>query len=78
MHLILTRLPYEIQGYPITCEVTPHHLFFTEADLEWLGNRKGQVRPMLASEDDQKALWENMKYIDVFASDHGMRCLHFC
>lgn len=62
---------YLQQGYPITCEVTPHHLFFSRDDLEWLGNRKGQVRPVLATDDDQKALWDNLKYIDVFASDHG-------
>ncbi|CAL8100609.1 unnamed protein product [Orchesella dallaii] len=61
----------KLKGYPITCEVAPHHLFFTKEDLEWLGNRKGQVRPMLATEDDQKALWENLKYIDAFASDHA-------
>jgi dihydroorotase-like cyclic amidohydrolase len=46
-------------------------LFFTEDDLTWLGDRKGQVRPCLANDDDQKALWENISFIDIIASDHG-------
>ncbi|OXA61290.1 CAD protein [Folsomia candida] len=61
----------KLKGYPITCEVTPHHLFFSKKDLQWLGNRKGQVRPILAADDDQKALWENLPIIDVIASDHA-------
>ena len=55
----------------MTCEVTPHHLLLTEKDLDWLGARKGQVRPLLASEEDRQALWENLDVIDIFASDHG-------
>ena len=58
-------------GLPVTCEVTPHHLFMTDEDLDRLGQNKGQVRPMLVSKDDQKALWENMDIIDCFATDHG-------
>ncbi|CAG7719819.1 unnamed protein product [Allacma fusca] len=61
----------KLKGLPITCEVTPHHLFFTQQDLTWLGQQMGQVRPMLATEDDQNALWENLQVIDCFASDHA-------
>ena len=58
-------------GLPVTCEVSPHHLFLTIEDLERLGQSKGQVRPRLASPEDQQALWDNLEYIDCFATDHG-------
>jgi dihydroorotase-like cyclic amidohydrolase len=51
----LIRLARE-RGADISCEVTPHHLFLTEADAERLGTF-GQMRPPLATEDDQAALW---------------------
>jgi dihydroorotase-like cyclic amidohydrolase len=52
-------------------------LFFSKEDLQWLGDRKGQVRPILAADDDQKSLWENMAIIDVIASDHGIQLVIF-
>lgn len=58
-------------GLPVTCEVSPHHLFLSLEDLENLGQCKGQVRPRLATLEDQQALWDNLEYIDCFASDHG-------
>ena len=62
------------RGYPVTCEATPHHLFLTIADVEHLGTR-GDMRPRLAAPDDQAALWENLTYIDVFATDHAPHTL---
>lgn len=64
------------QGLPVTCEVTPHHLFLNREDLERLGPGKGEVRPELGSREDMEALWENMAVIDCFASDHGERAQH--
>jgi Dihydroorotase and related cyclic amidohydrolases len=64
--------PNFLQGVPVTCEVCPHHLFLTKKDLEVIGEDKGQVRPMLVSEEDRQALWDNMDVIDCFATDHGM------
>jgi len=58
------------KGLPITCEVTPHHLFLTEADLADLGPY-GLVSPPLATRADQRALWENLKVVDCFATDHA-------
>ena len=58
------------QGYPVTCEVAPHHLFMTQADLKELGGRGG-VKPPLATPEDQAALWANMDTIDCFATDHA-------
>ncbi len=62
------------QGYPVTCEVTPHHLFLSSDDLPRLGSR-GDMRPKLASPDDVAALWENLAVVDIFATDHAPHTL---
>ncbi|XP_067013440.2 multifunctional protein r isoform X2 [Anabrus simplex] len=59
------------KGLPVTCEVCPHHLFLSQKDLERLGDSKGSVRPILGTEEDQQALWDNLDIIDVFATDHA-------
>ncbi|KAK3581322.1 hypothetical protein CHS0354_016168 [Potamilus streckersoni] len=59
------------RGLSVTCEVSPHHLFLTSDHLQFLGQGRGQVRPVLCSKEDQKALWDNMDIIDCFASDHA-------
>ena len=64
---------FDVQGLPVTCEVCPHHLFMTTKDLAILGT-KGEVRPRLASPEDQQALWDNLDVIDCFATDHGNVC----
>lgn len=58
------------RGYHITCEVTPHHLFLTQDDLPRLGPF-GEVRPRLATHDDQAALWHYLDYVDCVATDHA-------
>jgi len=60
--------------YPVTCEVTPHHLFLSSDDLSRLGTR-GDMRPKLASPDDVAAMWENLSVIDIFATDHAPHTL---
>lgn len=55
----------------MTCEVCPHHLFLCHDDLVGLGTGWSEVRPRLCSRDDQDALWDNLDYIDCFATDHG-------
>jgi len=62
------------QGYPVTCEATPHHLFLTDEDATRLGPL-GDMRPRLATADDVAALWENLAVIDVFATDHAPHTL---
>lgn len=63
------------RGAPITCEVTPHHLFLTEANSAAIGAGRSEVRPRLASAADQQALWDNLDVIDCFASDHAPHTL---
>lgn len=63
------------RGVNVTCEVSPHHLFLNENDLEKIGKSKATVKPPLLSEKDQKALWDNLDVIDIFASDHAPHLL---
>src|SRR3989344_6340515 len=58
------------EGLPITCGVTPHHLFLTENDVKILGPF-GKMRPPLRSKKDVDFLWKNLKYIDCIESDHA-------
>lgn len=66
----IIRLAKE-NGLKITCEVTPHHLFLDEKDLPKLGSGFAEVRPVLASPEDQAALWDNFDIIDCIATDHA-------
>lgn len=59
------------RGIKITCEVCPHHLFLSTNDIDRIGCGRAEVRPVLCSPEDQAALWENLEFIDVFATDHA-------
>ncbi|MBT3349394.1 dihydroorotase family protein [bacterium] len=54
----------------ISAEVAPHHLFFTESDVDggWL-----RMKPELGIESDRDALWDGIfdGTIDFLASDHA-------
>jgi len=56
----------------ISVEVTPHHLFMTENDIQSLG-AFAEMKPRLKTEQDQKALWSgiNNGSVDVIATDHA-------
>lgn len=68
--ILLIRAAKE-KGIPVTCEVTPHHMFLTQDGLPRLGRGRGEVRPELASRQDQETLWDNLEVIDCFATDHA-------
>ena len=62
-------------GLPITCEVTPHHLFLDERDAARLG-ALGDMRPILGTPDDVAALWAHINdTIDCIATDHAPHTL---
>jgi dihydroorotase len=62
-------------GLPVTCEVTPHHLFLNESDAKRLGSL-GDMRPRLARQSDVDALWAHIDTtIDCVASDHAPHTL---
>jgi carbamoyl-phosphate synthase/aspartate carbamoyltransferase/dihydroorotase len=73
--ILLIRKAKE-RGLQVTCEVAPHHLFLNAQDiLRMPVAGRGEVRPRLATPEDQKALWENLDVIDCFASDHAPHTL---
>lgn len=72
--ILLIRKAKE-NGFKVTCEVTPHHLFLTEDDIPSIGLGRAEVRPTLGSREDQEALWQNMDVIDCFATDHAPHTL---
>ncbi len=64
----------KVLGLPVTCEVTPHHLFLDEDDARALGPL-GDMRPTLATAADRQALWDNLDAVDIIASDHAPHTL---
>ncbi len=63
------------RGIPVTCEVTPHHLFLSQDDIPAIGAGRSEVRPRLATRADVQALWDNLDSIDCFATDHAPHTL---
>lgn len=58
------------RGLPVTCGVTPHHLFLNEDDATRLG-AYGHMKPPLKTRSDQDFLWSHLDDIDIFESDHA-------
>ncbi len=67
--ILLIRAAKE-RGFAVTCEVCPHHLFLT-LEAAHLAPGFAEVRPSLGSAEDVRALWENLAYVDCFATDHA-------
>jgi carbamoyl-phosphate synthase/aspartate carbamoyltransferase/dihydroorotase len=61
-------------GALVTCEVTPHHLFLTDADAQRL-RPLGYMKPTLGTAADCAALWDNLDVFDCIASDHAPHTL---
>jgi carbamoyl-phosphate synthase/aspartate carbamoyltransferase/dihydroorotase len=72
--VLLIRAAKE-KGLRLTCEVTPHHMFLTDADEARIGPGRSEVRPRLASAADVQALWDNLDVIDCLATDHAPHTL---
>jgi len=62
------------KGFPVTCGVTPHHLFLNEHDDKKLGPF-GRMKPPLRPRKDVDFLWRSLKDIDVIESDHAPHTL---
>ncbi len=77
-HVVSEELKLVMQakeaGLPITCGVTPHHLFLTKDDENLLGSF-ALMKPPLQSKEDVAFLWKNLKSIDVIESDHAPHTL---
>jgi len=61
------------EGLPVTCEVTPHHLFLTEDDITDTYPTSLKVNPPLRTSDDAVALVEGIVdgTVDAIACDHA-------
>lgn len=60
------------EGFRVTCEVSPHHLIFSESDIvDYDTNLK--MNPPLRTWEDNKALLDGLNNgdIDVIATDHS-------
>ncbi len=60
------------EGHKVTCEVTPHHLFFTKKDMRTKGAYL-KMNPPLRTEASRASLIEAIKdgTVDFLASDHA-------
>ena len=61
------------EGLPVTCEVTPHHLFLTEDAIGDDYDTSFKVNPPLRTAEDAEALVEGVKdgTVDAIATDHA-------
>ncbi len=56
----------------ISVEVSPHHLFMSDKDLQTLG-AFAEMKPGLKTEEDRRALWDGVQngMVDAIATDHA-------
>ena len=61
------------EGLPVTCEVTPHHLFLTEDDIDDTYDTSLKVNPPLRTAADAEALMAAVAdgTVDAVATDHA-------
>lgn len=61
------------EGLPVTCEVTPHHLFLCEDDIDSTYNTNFKVNPPLRTASDAAALIEGVAdgTVDCIVTDHA-------
>ena len=65
-------------GLPVTCEVTPHHLFLCEDDITDAYDTNLKMNPPLRTADDATALREGLLdgSIDCVVTDHAPHAPH--
>lgn len=61
---------------PLTCEVSPHHLFLTTEDYK-TSMARVKVNPPIRASEDAEALWEGLLngWVDCVATDHAPHTL---
>lgn len=66
------------EGLPVTCEVTPHHLFLCEDDITDTYNTNLKMNPPLRLASDAAALRDGLLdgSIDCIATDHAPHAAH--
>lgn len=68
----------KVDGLPVTCEVTPHHLFLCEDDITDAYDTNLKMNPPLRTADDAAALREGLLdgSIDCVVTDHAPHAPH--
>ncbi len=82
IHLCHLSTRYELKlviaakeaGLPVTCGVTPHHLFLNEKHFNEYG-AFAMMRPPLMPQEDVDFLWDHIDSIDLIESDHAPHTL---
>jgi len=66
------------KGVPVTCEVTPHHLFLTEDDITEAYETSLKMNPPLRTAEDAAALLAGLQdgTVDCIATDHAPHAPH--
>ena len=66
------------EGLPVTCEVTPHHLFLCEDDITDSYDTNLKMNPPLRTSDDAAAMREGILdgSIDCIVTDHAPHAAH--
>lgn len=66
------------KGLPVTCEVTPHHLFLTEDDITEAYETNLKMNPPLRTAEDAAALLAGLLdgTVDCIATDHAPHAPH--
>jgi dihydroorotase len=65
------------RGLKVTCEVTPHHLFFDETGITEENRGQMQMNPPLRGPSDRRAMLEALRdgTLDYLATDHAPHTL---
>jgi dihydroorotase len=65
------------KGLQVTCEVTPHHLYYDTSDITDKNRKLMQMNPPLRSLEDKLAMLEALRVgtIDYLATDHAPHTL---
>tara|TARA_R110002095_G_scaffold85730_4_gene74627 strand:- start:852 stop:2078 length:1227 start_codon:yes stop_codon:yes gene_type:complete len=65
------------RGVKVTCEVTPHHLYFDQSDLTDQNRGKMQMNPPLRTIADRQAMLDALREgtLDYLATDHAPHTL---
>lgn len=66
------------EGLPVSCEVTPHHLFLCEDDISDRYQTNLKMNPPLRTKKDMEALQAGLidGSIDMVATDHAPHAVH--
>lgn len=66
------------KGLPVTCEVTPHHLFLDEDEIERTYDTSLKMNPPLRTIEDRRALYAAIAdgTVDAIATDHAPHAAH--